>query len=468
MPKIKMVFFAANPKNTARLALGEEVREITAKIDASQGRDNFDIISAWATRPDDLLQYLNAHRPQIVHFGGHGSSEGEIVLQDISGKAKPVSALALKRLFTTLKDNIKVVVLNACYSEVQGKAIGEVIDYVVGMKDAIPDEAAIVFAASFYRALGFDRTVEQAFDQAVTALLLEGIPEEDTPVLLVNPRLSRPRDRVARADRAAPVQQAAEMPVEARVKGVYVDRDDERRLFGEMLAGETGVHVLLIEAESGMGKTWLLDQFWELAEEHPRARIDFSQASKSLGDVVGEMLRQYDQFPFDCFRDECRNLVSQSGYGAVHDALLCAKLDLLLAKMGKEERLHHQRLITRAVLVDLEANRKADRPLVLMLDAYEKASDAIKAWIGTQLIADIRAYPRLICIVSGQPPLPRIPPENSECLQHTLEPLSVEHEREYIEKVIYTQDEAVVSVITRMSKGHPHTLQQLVLMYVQE
>jgi hypothetical protein len=53
------------------------------------------------------------------------------------------------------------------------------------MNDAIGDEAAIIFAASFYRALGFGRSVQEAFDQGKVALLLEGILEEHTPELLV-------------------------------------------------------------------------------------------------------------------------------------------------------------------------------------------------------------------------------------------------------------------------------------------
>ena len=55
------------------------------------------------------------------------------------------------------------------------------------MKRAIGDNAAITFAASFYRAIGFGRTIQQAFDQGKTALMLEGIPEQDTPELLVRP-----------------------------------------------------------------------------------------------------------------------------------------------------------------------------------------------------------------------------------------------------------------------------------------
>jgi hypothetical protein len=185
MSKAKILFLAANPKGTTQLALDEEIREITHKIRLSDGRDVLEVISAWAVRPDDLLQQLNQHKPQIVHFSGHGSDVGEIILLDADTNIMPISPDALKALFTTLKDDIKIVVLNACYSQIQGKAINEVIDYVIGMKTAIGDKAAIVFAASFYSALGFQRSVQEAFNQAKTALLLENIPEEDTPQLLI-------------------------------------------------------------------------------------------------------------------------------------------------------------------------------------------------------------------------------------------------------------------------------------------
>jgi len=185
MSNIKVLFLASNPKATKQLALDEEIREITSKIRAAEYRDSIDLTSAWAVKPDDLLQMLNQHKPQIVHFSGHGSQSGEIILISDGGESKPVSSKALKSLFTTLKDNIKVVFLNCCYSEEQAKAITQVIDCVVGMSDAIGDKGAIIFAASFYRAIGFGRSINDAFDQGITALLLEGIPEENTPKLLV-------------------------------------------------------------------------------------------------------------------------------------------------------------------------------------------------------------------------------------------------------------------------------------------
>lgn len=183
--KCKLLFFAANPCRTTQLALDEECREIDQKIHASAGRDSLEPIVKWAVRPDDLLQYLNQHRPHIVHFSGHGSATEEIILLDANRQPKAVSKAALKMLFSTLKDNIRIVVLNACFSRPQAEAITEVIDCAIGMKRAIGDKAAITFAAAFYRAIGFGRSVQEAFDQGKAALMLEGIAEEDTPELLV-------------------------------------------------------------------------------------------------------------------------------------------------------------------------------------------------------------------------------------------------------------------------------------------
>ncbi len=180
----RILFLAANPTATA-LALDEEAREIEAKIRGSEHRDNLELITKWAVRPDDLLQSLNQHRPHVVHFSGHGTRGEEIILKDSYGKPKPVGKRALAALFTTLKDNIRLVLLNACYSKPQAEAIVQVADCAVGMNKAIGDRAAIIFAASFYRALGFGRSIQDAFDQGNTALLLEGVPEDKTAELLV-------------------------------------------------------------------------------------------------------------------------------------------------------------------------------------------------------------------------------------------------------------------------------------------
>jgi hypothetical protein len=184
---IRILFLAANPRQTEQLRLDEEVRTIDERLRLAQFRDRFDLVQHWAVRTSDLSEVLLRHTPHIVHFSGHGSDQGEIILEDAVGSMKPVSPAALGRLFRTLKDNIRCVMLNACFSATQAEAIVKEIDCVAGMSKAIGDAAAIRFAAGFYQALGYGRSIQTAFDLGITQIGLDGLAEEATPQLLTKP-----------------------------------------------------------------------------------------------------------------------------------------------------------------------------------------------------------------------------------------------------------------------------------------
>lgn len=181
----KVLFLAANPASAPHLALDEEVRAIDQKIRMSDGRDRLQLVAGWAVRADDLLQLLNQHRPAIVHFSGHGTPGGALMLVDDRGEATLFPVQALDALSLAMQSHVKLVFLNACDSLEQAKVISRHIDFVIGMSAAVSDGAAIVFAAAFYRALGFGRGVRESCAQARTALMLAGYAEDHTPVLLV-------------------------------------------------------------------------------------------------------------------------------------------------------------------------------------------------------------------------------------------------------------------------------------------
>ena len=179
----KILILTANPKSSDKLRLDEEVREIQEGLQRSRSRDQFEIISKWAVRPDDLRRALLDHEPQIVHFSGHGAGEKGLILENNAGQMKQVSSPSLARLFKLFKEKVECVLLNACYSEVQAAAIHQHIDCVIGMNQAIGDRAAIEFAVGFYDGLGAGRPYSEAFEFGLSAIDLEGIPETGTPQL---------------------------------------------------------------------------------------------------------------------------------------------------------------------------------------------------------------------------------------------------------------------------------------------
>jgi len=181
---IKILFLAANPKDTSQLRLDEEMRGIDQALRQSEFRDKFDLKQQWAVRVADLQSHLLRHKPDIVHFSGHGSLSSEVILEDNDGNSKPIPSHALSQLFFVLKDNIQCVVLNACYSKEQAQAIAQHINCVIGMSKAIGDSAAINFSVAFYQALGFGRDVRTAFDLGCLQINLESLNEQDTPKLI--------------------------------------------------------------------------------------------------------------------------------------------------------------------------------------------------------------------------------------------------------------------------------------------
>jgi len=174
--RIRVLFLAANPdRPNSRSRLDEELRQIDKKIEAGKDRDRFQLISTLAVKADDLQHALLRHQPHIVHFSGYASKSRGIALEGEDGKPCFVAKQALADLFKILSDNIRLVLLNACYAGDQAQGITDSIDFAIGIDGSIDSAASIIFASHFYQALAFGRSIQESFDLAVVAFGLRGI-----------------------------------------------------------------------------------------------------------------------------------------------------------------------------------------------------------------------------------------------------------------------------------------------------
>lgn len=165
MKILKILILEANPHKD--LSLNEEIRDLEDAIQRSHDRDLFEIKTKLAVRSTDLQESILRFEPNILHFCGHGTGEEGLVFLD-----KKISTDAISTLFALCKEHLQCIVLNACYSEVQADEIVKHINYVIGMKQAIRDDAAIAFSLGFYRALGYEKTIEDAFEWGKNAIQL--------------------------------------------------------------------------------------------------------------------------------------------------------------------------------------------------------------------------------------------------------------------------------------------------------
>lgn len=183
-PPVRILFLAANPTDTDPLRLGEEVRTIDERLREADYRDQLDLVPHFAVRLEDLSKSLLRYKPHLVHFSGHGSPSGAIILEDASGRSNEVSPKVLGDLFGILRDNLRCVVLNACYSATQAKEVTDGIDCVIGTTRRISDPAAIRFAGGFYTGLGYGKSIATAFALGQNEIDLAALGEADTPKLV--------------------------------------------------------------------------------------------------------------------------------------------------------------------------------------------------------------------------------------------------------------------------------------------
>lgn len=168
--KINILLLASNPKNTSRLRLSEEFRDIRESIKLSNNQHDFNVFEGHAVRAKDLRRLILEKSPHIIHYSGHGESEG-ILLEDEQGNIHSIEGSVLEELFG-LFSSINCVVLNSCYSASQANTLKKVVPYIIGMTNSIKDQSAIDFSIGFYDAIASKRTIEDSFKFGLNAISL--------------------------------------------------------------------------------------------------------------------------------------------------------------------------------------------------------------------------------------------------------------------------------------------------------
>ncbi|MFH7028292.1 MAG: CHAT domain-containing protein [Heteroscytonema crispum UTEX LB 1556] len=182
---VKILFLAADPSDQSRLRLFQELRDIKAKLQTPKESGKYELEQRESVRVGDITQAIFDIQPQIIHFFGHGKSTGELCFENETSKSQLVKPDALAAMFKLFARRVNCVVLNACYSEIQAKAIAQHIPFVIGMKDAIGDKAAIAFAVGFYKALAANRSIQDAYQFGCLEIHLYSLPGHLQPQLYI-------------------------------------------------------------------------------------------------------------------------------------------------------------------------------------------------------------------------------------------------------------------------------------------
>ncbi|MDY6784355.1 MAG: alpha/beta hydrolase [Cyanobacteriota bacterium] len=179
--KCDILVLAANPINTPKLKIEQEAASIRERLQEGEVGKNYVVKVENVARAEDLSKYLLQYDPVILHFSGHGNSNGDIIFNNARGQPQPVSPEALAKLLAVTRGRLECTIFNACFSLEKADALVERVSCIVGMNRDIDDESAVRFAAGFYRGLGFGRGYYQAFELGHNEIQLLNLPGYQIP-----------------------------------------------------------------------------------------------------------------------------------------------------------------------------------------------------------------------------------------------------------------------------------------------
>lgn len=188
MRKTKVLFFTADPvlarPRGETLELDEELRQIRKRVQQAKHGHRLLFEPHGAARADDLIDLLERTDARVVHFSGHGGTEGLVLVGRGGQRAHPVDAASLRKMFRTYDGPVRLAVLSACSSHAEAQAIADVVGCAIGTSDKISDAAAITFSSRFYQAVANGASVQRAFDVASMALQVHRVPRSEYPELV--------------------------------------------------------------------------------------------------------------------------------------------------------------------------------------------------------------------------------------------------------------------------------------------
>jgi len=164
------------------LDLKGEVEQIEKALAASSRARRVSIEASFDVKAEDLFEQLNRHDADIFHFSG-SMDRGEVLLHAEGGGVRTVSQSALVGLIRSAGKSIRLAILNACSSLECAEALADVVGCAIGVREVITDPEAILYARTFYGALGAGRSVQECHDQATLALRMEDVPQAHWPEL---------------------------------------------------------------------------------------------------------------------------------------------------------------------------------------------------------------------------------------------------------------------------------------------
>lgn len=180
---LRILVVAAQPSGSARLSVARETDAIRQGFEALVEAKLAEVTVLPRATPDALHAAVQATRPAIVHFVGHGhfdegTRHGALMLENGRGHRALLGRRAVREILC--RRGVKLVFLNACQTAATSHAdfnqgiaqslVAQGLPALVANQYGVLDASATQFAQHFYRALGRGAPIGAAAREARIAV----------------------------------------------------------------------------------------------------------------------------------------------------------------------------------------------------------------------------------------------------------------------------------------------------------
>ncbi len=252
-----------------------------------------------------------------------------------------------------------------------------------------------------------DGDIDGLFSTAIVPDVRNRAPQEIAELILERLDLAK-HESAEPAEREPTIPPPSKPPdsevilaLEERVKKIHVDRDEEKQLFRNIVEKKSPVRALLIEAESGMGKTRLIEEFIQTPVVFLHALVDFKNASFSFCDALFSIRKQLGYNNFPSFDMVCRDILKHSDAPTL-PTLIPSQIDSVIFRATNNEvRDHQMRQIFDALASDLSVlANSSSKPVVVIIDTFERASESLQNWITRELVPRISIDDNVVWVIA--------------------------------------------------------------------
>jgi len=172
-------------------------------------------------------------------------------------------------------------------------------------------------------------------------------------------------------------------------------------MFRQMLRQEVEQKILLIEAQSGYGKTDLLDYFaYHCSSQYSTVQLDLKDATLGTTYLISRLQRKLGQARFPRLEKSVCEFLSASI--EVTNTEIVGQENILQFVLNDTDQTQRNLRFNRLQVSFFEDLAGFSQRTVLLLDTFNAASKELRDWIEGQFLSEISQLEQFVVVVAGQ------------------------------------------------------------------